>query len=76
MGFGFSNIICTGMTLWTPTYLIRVFHWKAAQAGAYLGAVVLVGGVFAQMGGAMIVDRLYARGHRDAHLRFHMIVMG
>jgi len=72
VAFGCSNIICTGMTVWTPTYLIRTFHWNPAQAGFAMGALMVGGGAVGQIAGAAIVDRMFARGHKDAHVRYHL----
>lgn len=72
IGFGMTNIIVAALFGWTPTFMIRVYHWNPAQVGLTFGLISLVAGSIGQIGGAAIVDWLYARGVRDAHTRYHI----
>ena len=73
LGFGFTNVAANVMIAWGPTYLIRTFHWNAAEVGLRYGLVVVVAGAIGQLGGGAIVDWLYARGVKDAHVRYHIV---
>jgi len=77
MMLGFASIaVCGyGMTSWVPTYIERHFDWHAAQYGPVLGLVNIVAGMSLLLNGA-IVDRIYARGYRDAHLRVFLWLLG
>jgi MFS family permease len=71
VAFGVTNILCYGFNAWIPTFMIRRFGWNPAQVGVSFGVVVLFGGVAGQMLGAFVVDWLYGRGVKDAHVRYH-----
>jgi MFS family permease len=69
---GFSVVtICPGaLVAWTPTYLGRHFHWTPLQYGAALSAISILAAVTLVVKGG-IVDWLFARGMKDAHIRFY-----
>lgn len=71
MAIGFASISITmySLTSWTPTYMSRAFGWQPAQYGPVLSIISLIGAGSMIVKG-MIVDWLYGRGMRDAHLRF------
>ena len=71
MAIGFASIAITmySLTSWTPTYMSRQFDWHPAQYGPALSLISLVGAGSMIIKG-LIVDWLYGRGIRDAHLRF------
>lgn len=71
MMIGFSMVILLAQSLvaWAPAYISRAFGWSPSQYGPILGAVSLAGGL-TMVAKGWIVDWLYARGMRDAHLRF------
>jgi MFS family permease len=58
------------MTNWVPAYIERRFGWEPLQYGAALSAMNMVSAVSLLING-WIVDRLFARGMTDAHLRFY-----
>lgn len=68
----FTSLAVVGysMTSWVPTYIDRHFHWEPAQYGPALSVMNLVGAASLVLLGKA-VDVLYARGVRDAHLRFY-----
>ena len=72
MVLGFSLMVLLGNSLiaWTPSYITREFGWAPQDYGPLLGLVTIASGVTMVMKG-WIVDWLYARGMRDAHLRFY-----
>jgi MFS family permease len=71
MAIGFASISITmySLTSWAPTYMSRQFAWQPAQYGPVLSIISLLGAGSMIVKG-MIVDWLYGRGMRDAHLRF------
>lgn len=58
------------MTNWVPAYIERHFGWSPAQYGPALSAMNIVSAASLVVNG-WIVDRLFARGMKDAHLRFY-----
>lgn len=58
------------MTNWVPAYIERHFGWKPVQYGFALSLMNIVSAVSLIING-WIVDRLFARGMKDAHLRFY-----
>lgn len=73
IGFGCTNVIVQANASWLPSLLGRVHGWDPARIGLWLGVLNLVFGLAGQLGGAMVVDRFYARGKVDAHVRYHLI---
>lgn len=62
------------LTSWAPAFLQRVHGMTPAEAGAQLGLALLIGSLVGMPLHGMIVDRLYGRGVRDAHL-LHMVTV-
>ncbi|MFM5931960.1 MAG: MFS transporter [Novosphingobium sp.] len=58
------------MTNWVPAYIERRFGWTPVQYGGALSAMNIVSAGSLVVNG-WIVDRLFARGMKDAHLRFY-----
>ncbi|MFC3429976.1 MULTISPECIES: MFS transporter [Sphingobium] len=58
------------MTNWVPAYIERHFGWKPVQYGFALSLMNIVSAVSLVVNG-WIVDKLFARGMKDAHLRFY-----
>lgn len=58
------------MTNWVPTYIERHFGWEPVQYGPALSLMNIVSALSLVANG-WIVDRLFARGMKDAHLRFY-----
>lgn len=63
-------IIGYSMTSWVPTYMNRHFGWEPTRYGPAL-SLMNIFGAFALVVVGRIVDQLFARGMRDAHLRFY-----
>jgi MFS family permease len=72
MLIGFGLLIICGQSLisWVPAYLQRVFHWSPLGFGPILGLVSTIGAASLVVKG-LIMDRLFARGIRDIHIRFY-----
>ncbi len=58
------------LTSWVPTYIARRFGWEPIAYGPALSAMNIIGAASLVVNG-WIVDRLFARGMRDVHLRFY-----
>lgn len=76
MILSFSCLSICGYTLtsWVPTYIGRAFHWTPLQYGPALSVMNLIAAASLLVNGR-IVDHLFARGMRDAHLRFYSWLM-
>lgn len=75
---GFCCVILCGQSLiaWVPTFIARQFHWSPAAYGPILGIISLAGAATLVPKG-MIIDWLFARGMRDAPVRFYTwLLMG
>ncbi|MDB5448844.1 MAG: hypothetical protein JWQ97_4161 [Phenylobacterium sp.] len=73
IGFGFTAAVSVGMSAWIPTFFLREYGWSMAKVGGYWGLINIIAGAGGQVVGALIVDRLYARGVTDAHARYHVL---
>ncbi|MBV9510009.1 MAG: MFS transporter [Caulobacteraceae bacterium] len=71
-GFGCFNLATGGYTAWAPTFLMRSLHVPVSKAGLYLGLLSLCGGVFGMLFSGHLVDHLFRRGLKDAHLRYYV----
>jgi len=69
--YGPAAMLNYGVTLWTPTYMIREFGWSIGHVGLVLGMIVVLAGASGQLFFGWLVDTLYTLGNRDIHLRFY-----
>lgn len=69
-GFCLVSICAYSQASWVPTYFSREFGWKPAQYGPAISIVNLAAASSMLLKG-WVVDWLYSRGMRDAHLRFY-----
>jgi MFS family permease len=71
---GFTMVLAaiTGFALWYPAYMSRAFGWSPGQIGLWLGLFYCVGGLIGAPLTGWLIDRLFARGVRDAHMRVYM----
>ena len=58
------------MTNWVPAYIERHFGWEPVRYGPALSLMNIVSAL-SLLANGWIVDRLFARGMKDAHLRFY-----
>jgi len=72
----FSALAMCGysLTAWVPTYLSRHFGWQPMQYGPTLSAMNVVSAIWLVINGR-IVDVLFGRGMKDAHMRFYSWMM-
>jgi MFS family permease len=68
-GFALSAITLYSLNSWVPAYIGRQFHWAPTRYGPIISLISLfsAGGMIVK---GMLVDWLYGRGMRDAHIRF------
>jgi MFS family permease len=57
IGFSICGLAFQGVSQWAPTFLIRHYHFTAAQSGQSLGLVVLVVGTLGALAGGALSDR-------------------
>jgi MFS family permease len=72
IGFALLGMVAAAILGWGPSYLHRRFDWQPAKVGVVLGVMIGVFGTIGTVGGGVIVDHLYRRDMKDAHLRFHI----
>ncbi len=72
----FSALALCGysLTSWVPTYITRRFGWEPMQYGPALSAMNVIAAVWLVINGR-IVDWLFGRGMKDAHMRFYSWLM-
>jgi MFS family permease len=71
-GFGMTAVAVYALSSWVPAYMARSFDLTMAEVGLGFGLTMFLATGTGQILWSMVVDRLYARGVADAHLRFHM----
>lgn len=64
------SIVTAALSSWAPTFVSRQYGWPPLQYGPVLSVISLlaVGAVVAK---GSIMDFLFARGMKDAHIRFY-----
>ncbi|MFN3856837.1 MAG: MFS transporter [Caulobacter sp.] len=70
LGFSLMATCSFALSAWAPTFVARRFEWTPLQYGPILGAVSMAAALTLVFKGAL-VDWLYTRGGKDAHIRFY-----
>jgi MFS family permease len=73
MGFSLIGVSLAAYLSWAPAFMMRVFDWSIARVGAVYGGILLVFSTSGILAGGWWVDRLAARGARDAVLKVAII---
>ena len=68
-GFATFSIANYGFQAWAAEYMRRAFGWSAMEIGATFGPALSIAVFGAYAVGGLVVDRLFDRGMKDAHLR-------
>ncbi len=69
------SFVMYGQLTWAPSFLERSYGMPIAQAGYYYGAIMALCGAGGLVAGGLFVDRMYAKGKTDAHLRVIRLCM-
>lgn len=71
IAFGGMQVVNGAFVWWQPAYLSRYFRMSPAQYGLALGLISVGAGVAGTLFSGWMVDRLYRRGCKDAHMRYY-----
>jgi len=74
-GFGLISLASAALTSWVPTYLTRSFGWGPATYAPIISVISLMMASTVIFKG-LIVDWLFGRGMKDAHIRFFTWLLG
>lgn len=74
LGIGLVYTVTIGLQLWTPAYLTRIYGWTPAQIGLAMGVAQMVPALSLPFHGKM-VDRMFSKGRKDAHLLWCLVTM-
>lgn len=74
LGFGLLSIVGWGFISWLPTYMGREFGWSIARLSLPLALIIGLGGTLGTLATGALVDRLFARGRTDAHMRVYAVI--
>jgi MFS family permease len=69
-GFGLIAIMAYGAAAWVPAMLMRRYGLSVSEVGIWLGSAAILSGIPGFIFGGWFVDRWYAKGTKDAHLRY------
>jgi predicted MFS family arabinose efflux permease len=64
MALGLYSFSDTAFEMWSPAYLMRVYHWNSGYVGAWTGALEAPAGIIGTLVGGLVADRLGARDAR------------
>jgi MFS family permease len=70
LGFSLMAVCTFALSAWTPSYIVRRFGWTPVQYGPVMAVVSLAAAATLIFKGA-IIDWLYTKGGKDAHVRFY-----
>ena len=60
---GCSSLTGYGLALWTPSVLVRSFHFDLVTTGQFMGSLVLIGGTIGVFAGGWFADKLGPADH-------------
>jgi hypothetical protein len=69
-GFGLVAIMAYGASAWVPAMLMRRYGLSVSEVGMWLGGAAILSGIPGFIFGGWFVDRWFANGTKDAHLRY------
>jgi MFS family permease len=70
VGFLLADLCSAALVSWTPTFVSRTYAWSPEHYGPLMGVLSIAAAVVLVFKG-YAVDWLYARGMKDAHIRFY-----
>jgi hypothetical protein len=68
-GFGSINVLVVAFSSWTPAFMARSYGWGIGDISFAYGMIQGCAGVFGLIAMGALVQWLYNRGVRDAHVR-------
>jgi len=74
VGFGAVTLMAYALQSWMPTYLVRVRGWRIEDVGLTLALTTAIPGFLTLMASGWLVDRMMARGSKDAHFRYYLTI--
>lgn len=74
LGFAVFSMCNYAIGAWLPTFFMRVHGLSLEQAALAFGGLIILAGVPGGIAMGWIVDRWFAAGRRDAHMRFFAIM--
>lgn len=72
-GFTMFSIANNGFLAWAAEYMRRRFGWSPIEIGTSFGTAHSTAVFAAFLLGGVVVDKLFSRGMRDAHLRVFIV---
>ncbi len=69
VGFTLMCVVMQACLTWVPAVMTRLYGWSPARFGPVLSLVSAFAALFL-VAHAAVVDRLFARGMRDCHIRY------
>jgi len=69
VGYGLLAANAYGFGAWTPTYMVRVFHMPIVTVGFVTASLTVIFGIGGTVFSGWLIDRLFARGQTDIHMR-------
>jgi len=73
LGSAMLSSVGYGFQIWSPTFLLRNFQIKITEVVSILAPISVVGGIAGALLAGLIADKLFARGVKDAHLRYFIV---
>jgi MFS family permease len=73
LGFGLMVAAANGHQAWTPTYLSRHFGIPIGEIVAIIAPINIIAGIAGSVLAGLVIDWFYARGRKDAHLRYFIV---
>lgn len=70
VGCGLISMVGYGYLAWLPSVFIRTYGLTVLQVGGLMSLIVGVSGIAGGLLSGWIVDRMFARGIKDAHLLY------
>lgn len=64
IALGLCSFSDTGFEMWSPAYLMRVYHMSTGVVGTWTGALEAPAGIIGTLAGGILADRLGARDAR------------
>ncbi|MDB5471537.1 MAG: permease of the major facilitator superfamily [Caulobacter sp.] len=74
LGVAFISICSSGLSSWAPAFITRHYGWAPLQFGPVI-SLISFASAFAVVFKGGIMDWLYGRGMKDAHVRFYSWVL-